>query len=289
LDKKIIFIAAACHAAIAAYCMSIGDTSHKPWAETPEELKAGTIAGVKLRLERPDTTPEQLHESWLADKLAKGWKFGPIKDVQAKEHPAMVPYAELPDAQRSKDYIFSAVVGALAGLPDAVFEDKPAAVASVNQQGVTVAAAAEGQLPVKYVGKRQHYRDGMYGSGLTFTRDQVRLVPVNLAKKLLQHADVYVLGNWPAATSTGFSPSAKLADAQKPVVDEAEAEAKKKAQQAEEDRIEDTHRALSTMNRKQLANFARVNFNQEIDPDAEDVGAMRDRVKRLVNQLGLPG
>jgi hypothetical protein len=54
--------------------------------------------------------PEQSHESWLAEKKADGWRYGPIKDPAAKTHPCFVPYAELPPEQKGKDAIFVGVV-----------------------------------------------------------------------------------------------------------------------------------------------------------------------------------
>jgi hypothetical protein len=58
----------------------------------------------------PDTTPEDSHKNWLAHKVKDGWVYGPVKDVEKKEHPCMVPYEELPLEQRVKDYLFRAVV-----------------------------------------------------------------------------------------------------------------------------------------------------------------------------------
>jgi hypothetical protein len=72
------------------------------------------MTGVKLHLENPSATPENSHESWLAEKAAAGWKFGPKKDPEKKEHPCFRPYAELPADQKAKDYLFRAVVHSLA-------------------------------------------------------------------------------------------------------------------------------------------------------------------------------
>jgi hypothetical protein len=66
-------------------------------------------------------TPEQSHESWLAEKAAAGWKHGPTKDPDKKEHPCFVSYAELPPEQRAKDHIFVTVVRAMV---DAFFPKK---------------------------------------------------------------------------------------------------------------------------------------------------------------------
>lgn len=54
--------------------------------------------------------PEQSHESWLKEKADTGWKYGPVKDPEKKEHPCFVPYSELSEAQKKKDEIFVGVV-----------------------------------------------------------------------------------------------------------------------------------------------------------------------------------
>ena len=41
--------------------------------------------------------------------------YGPVKDLDAKQHPCMVPFEQLPVEQQAKDYIFRAVVHALRG------------------------------------------------------------------------------------------------------------------------------------------------------------------------------
>ena len=71
------------------------------------------INGVKYHLSNKDATPESSHESWLKEKQATGWKYGLIKNAETKEHPCFIPYNELPQEQRSKDYIFRAIVHAL--------------------------------------------------------------------------------------------------------------------------------------------------------------------------------
>ncbi len=48
-----------------------------------------------------------------AEKLAAGWTYGPAKDPEAKRHPCLVPFAELPANQQAKDRLFFAVVSAL--------------------------------------------------------------------------------------------------------------------------------------------------------------------------------
>jgi hypothetical protein len=43
------------------------------------------------------------HENWAAQRLADGWRHGPVRDDARKEHPCLVPYDELPEAEREYD------------------------------------------------------------------------------------------------------------------------------------------------------------------------------------------
>lgn len=107
-------IARVCHEANRAYCSAIGDDSQPAWEDAPEWQRNSAIKGVEFCLENPDAPPSANHDSWLAVKEAEGWKYGPVKDPEKKEHPCFVPYDQLPDEQKRKDAIFKNVVAALA-------------------------------------------------------------------------------------------------------------------------------------------------------------------------------
>lgn len=102
-------IAKACHEANRAYCATIGE-SQPSWDEAPDWQKESAIAGVRHAIDNPDATPEDSHLSWLMVKTAEGWTHGEVKDAEAKTHPCMVDYADLPEEQRRKDEIFLDVV-----------------------------------------------------------------------------------------------------------------------------------------------------------------------------------
>ncbi len=114
MNKDAEYIAKVCHEVNRAYCQSLGDNSQLPWEQAPEWQKTSAINGVKHHAANPDTTPEQSHELWLAEKKATGWKYGPVKDAEKKEHPCFLPYAELKESDKAKDYIFRAIVKQLA-------------------------------------------------------------------------------------------------------------------------------------------------------------------------------
>lgn len=54
-------------------------------------------------------SPELLHEQWVDAYREMGWTYGPTRDVQAKTHPDMVPYADLGQLERDKDAVFVAL------------------------------------------------------------------------------------------------------------------------------------------------------------------------------------
>jgi len=108
-------IAKTCHEVNRAYCFSIGDDSQLPWADASDWQKESAVKGVQFRLDNPESTSEELHESWLKEKEDTGWVYGKVKDPKKKEHPCMVPYEDLPQEQQAKDALFIAVVESFEG------------------------------------------------------------------------------------------------------------------------------------------------------------------------------
>ncbi len=105
-------IARVCHEVNRAYCLALGDNSQPSWEDAPQWQRESARMGVDLHL-CGDFGPEAWHRSWMQQKADDGWKYGPVKDPEKKEHPCMVSFDELPKEQQAKDYIFRAVVHAL--------------------------------------------------------------------------------------------------------------------------------------------------------------------------------
>jgi RyR domain-containing protein len=110
-DKQIEAAAAASHEVNRIYCKTLGDDSQPHYEDAPGWQQSSAVNGVKGVI--AGNTPEQSHESWLAEKEATGWKYGPVKDPEKKEHPCFVPYAELPPEQKAKDAIYVGTVRAM--------------------------------------------------------------------------------------------------------------------------------------------------------------------------------
>jgi hypothetical protein len=97
-----------------AYCQAIGDTGSCSWEDAPNWQRDSVCRGVEMHLANPDTTPEQSHAAWMDLKLREGWRFGEVKDGNAKTHPCLVPYDQLPAEQRVKDHLFRGIVRSIA-------------------------------------------------------------------------------------------------------------------------------------------------------------------------------
>ena len=105
-------IARICHEVNRAYCAGLGDHSQPAWDDAPQWQRESAMNGVRHIINHPDTTPEDSHRHWMAEKVATGWTYGPVKDPDLKQHPCMVPYNDLPPEQRMKDHLFIDVVRA---------------------------------------------------------------------------------------------------------------------------------------------------------------------------------
>jgi hypothetical protein len=113
-DPAVIDIAAAVHDANRRLQIAAGEDQPSPlWEEAPERQVRSGIAGVAYALAHPGVSAEQSHEAWYADMARKGYRPGPVKDDEARTHPAMRHWAELPESQRRKSRLLVAMVSAL--------------------------------------------------------------------------------------------------------------------------------------------------------------------------------
>lgn len=76
-------------------------------------MKASTLRSVEFVRDHPDTSAEAQHEQWLAQRLSDGWTLGEVRDEDAKTHPMLIPFADLPDYEVRKDELVTAIVKAL--------------------------------------------------------------------------------------------------------------------------------------------------------------------------------
>lgn len=279
----VTLIAMAAHEANRAYCLALGDLTQLLWDDAPDWQKDSAIAGVNMHLANPDATPEDSHASWLAVKLADGWVYGPVKDAEKKEHPCCVPYAELPESQKAKDYIFRGVVHATKRALDAALasgaEALEAALLKATEKtcGVSGSVSAvrvqPGEIAITYIHARENYTDYQYGTGLTFAKGQTRILPGELAQKFLRHADLFALGD--SADVGSDDTGDKLANSGKG----------KDEQRDEVSRLQDLRDQVMLMKKADLQEYAQNNYRIPMS-DKVSVAEMRTQVIGLIDQYG---
>lgn len=123
---KLNDIARLCHEVNRAYCQAIGDDSQPAWEDAPAWQRESARMGVDLHL-MGDFGPEASHISWMKQKVEDGWVYGPIKSLEKKQHPCIVPFSDLSREQQAKDFIFRGVVHAIKTMPVVVLTAADAA------------------------------------------------------------------------------------------------------------------------------------------------------------------
>lgn len=93
-----------------------GEEVSLPYDEAPQWQKDSAFIGIHEALD--GKTPEELHAGWCKVKVDAGWVYGETKDAEKKTHPCLVPYSDLPEDQRIKDHMFSAIVNAFKDAPE---------------------------------------------------------------------------------------------------------------------------------------------------------------------------
>lgn len=46
---------------------------------------------------------KNVHDVWAQSRISDGWRYGPERNDERKEHPCLVEYEELPDSERAYD------------------------------------------------------------------------------------------------------------------------------------------------------------------------------------------
>ena len=273
---KVQAIARVAHEINRAYCASLGDTSQPAWEDAPDWQQKSAIAGVEMHLANPDATPEQSHESWLAQKIADGWVYGEVKDAEKKQHPCCVPYDELPTEQKAKDHLFRAVVHMLKSIPDEMIGSQAPAAFQIPE-------IRPSQIAVRYIGRRPEWHDRVYMTVLHFTAGQVRVLPSEIARRFLRHADLFERAEVAAEPAEQAAEPAQQDDDTEALLEQGKAAREQKDEQ--QSLIQDLYDQIDQMDKDSLEQFASTKYRQELDK-RKAVAKLRAEVKQMVDQFG---
>ena len=77
------------------------DMSESAYTPKPLDTSAVALPGELAAL--TERLAENTHELWAQERLVQGWKLGPERNDERKEHPCLVPYSELPESEKQFD------------------------------------------------------------------------------------------------------------------------------------------------------------------------------------------
>ena len=70
---------------------------------TPAPLDTRDIELPKELDKLIEEMARNVHDVWAQGRIAEGWTYGEQRDDKRKTHPCLMPYEELPDAEREYD------------------------------------------------------------------------------------------------------------------------------------------------------------------------------------------
>lgn len=285
---KPILIATIAHAINSAYCLAIGDKVAPPFAECPEDMQRGILAGVQLHLDNPDTTPSSpMSPGWRTSWPTAG-SMARSRTSRRRRTRAAFPTPSCPSRRRSRTICSapwfmhsrtSRTPGArtptrVAELQDQLNEvlgKNAALVAQMASDGVPM---LDNGVPIKYIGPRESFTDRLYGSGLMFTQGQVRSVPGDLARRFLNHRDLF-------ERSTGPAPAG---DDIKQVIAQAQQAQQERARKEED--LSALHREVDNFaDFTSLAAFAKDRYGLNLVKQ-HGLARSRDAVHARIDQFG---
>jgi hypothetical protein len=74
-----------------------------PMTFLPRPIATDTVVLPELLHALTERLAENTHDVWAEQRLSEGWSYGPRRDDDARTHPGLVPYANLPESEKEYD------------------------------------------------------------------------------------------------------------------------------------------------------------------------------------------
>lgn len=69
----------------------------------PNPINTSAVSLEAELLQLAERLAENTHDVWARERLEQGWKYGPCRSDDRKEHPCLIPYDMLPEEEKVYD------------------------------------------------------------------------------------------------------------------------------------------------------------------------------------------
>lgn len=69
----------------------------------PQSTDTGDVVLPESLMPLIEALAENVHDTWAKGRIDEGWTYGPVRDDARKQHPCLVPYADLPESEKAYD------------------------------------------------------------------------------------------------------------------------------------------------------------------------------------------
>ena len=69
----------------------------------PQPVDTGDVVLPESLTPLIEALAENVHDTWAKGRMDDGWTYGPVRDDAKKQHPCLVPYADLPESEKAYD------------------------------------------------------------------------------------------------------------------------------------------------------------------------------------------
>lgn len=69
----------------------------------PKPIDTSNVTLPAKLLALTEQLAENVHDVWAMGRIAEGWTYGEVKDVEKKKTPQLIPYTELPEEEKQYD------------------------------------------------------------------------------------------------------------------------------------------------------------------------------------------
>ncbi len=80
-----------------------GVLMNKPKEFHPQPINTSNVELPEAVDALTELLARNAHEVWAQSRLLDGWRWGPQRNDERKEHPCLIPYEKLPESEKDYD------------------------------------------------------------------------------------------------------------------------------------------------------------------------------------------